>query len=255
MKTNFFDNVYQWKMDRDGHSVKIPAFYYDNSMLNAIYTASTEKVKKLLPAQDMRLLEMMPGRCFVVFTAFEYRACDLDPYNEFSIAFLINHEERQFPALSVALQYLQKHLKLYVWQLPVTTEIARYGGVELYGYPKFLADIKFTKSSANLECNLAEKGKKILTLTGKKLKTSKEDILRYSTFSEKDGIALMANLHINPLEFSQSLSSDSCSLKLYDEHPIGQRLRTLELSDNPVLYQYAPQFEGILFPARNVRDV
>jgi len=51
----------------------------------AVYTASTRRVRRLLPHPAMNPIEMFPGRCMVAFTAYEYRKTDIGPYNEFSI--------------------------------------------------------------------------------------------------------------------------------------------------------------------------
>ena len=65
----------------------------------------------------------------------------------------------------------KRYFTAYVWQLPVTTERARRGGVDMYGYPKFLADISFSREKDALACTLSEGGKNILVLKGQKLQT------------------------------------------------------------------------------------
>ncbi|MDT8273865.1 MAG: hypothetical protein RRA35_11815, partial [Desulfomonilia bacterium] len=81
---NFFKCLDQ--IENRDYDVKLPIFYYDNTAMSAIYTASTRQVKKLLPSDKMYPVEMFPGRSLMVFTAFEYRRTDIDPYNEFSIS-------------------------------------------------------------------------------------------------------------------------------------------------------------------------
>ena len=68
-----------------GMRFKQPVFYYDNTSLTAVYTASTRRVRRLLPHPAMNPIEMFPGRCMVAFTAYEYRKTDIGPYNEFSM--------------------------------------------------------------------------------------------------------------------------------------------------------------------------
>ena len=47
---DFFKGVIQWEMMTKDMSLegKLPVFYYDNTSMTAIYTASTDKVKRLL---------------------------------------------------------------------------------------------------------------------------------------------------------------------------------------------------------------
>jgi hypothetical protein len=43
-------------------------------------------------------------------------------------------------------------------------------------------------------------------------------------------------------------------LKLGKEHPICHALHSIRLAKHPLIYQFSPRGEAILFPSRNVRD-
>ena len=254
MRGELFKGIKQWEFEQAGRNFKLPVFYYDNTSITAIYTASTSKVKKLLPHPAMSPIEMLPGRSMVAFTAFEYRKTDIDPYNEFSIAFLTTFDKSQVPGLTALWQLARRCFTAYVWKLPVTTEIARFGGVELYGYPKFLADITFERGGEWIECRLSEKGEKILALKGKILPTARGKITRFITYSVLDGIPLTANVVVDPLEFAQSRDSQSASLELGAKHAIAKALSEIDLSPNPIVYQFSPVTEAVLFAGRNTMD-
>lgn len=254
MSGELFKGIKQWEFDWEGRKAKIPVFYYDNTTFSAIYTASTSSVKRLLPDKEMKPTEVYPGRCMVAFTAFEYRQTDIDPYNEFSISFLVTKGEPQIPGITGGRQLLQRCFTTYIWQLPVTTEIARVGGVDLYGYPKFIADIDFEREKKWIQCRLSENGKHILTLRGKTMPTSKGKLTRYITYSVMNGITLAANVYMNPTEFAQSALPGSAELEIGTEHSISRTLSGIGLSKNPLLYQYVPENEAILFAGRNLID-
>lgn len=256
MKGEIFKGIKQWEISIKGgeYSGKIPIFYYDNTALHAIFTASTEKVRKYLPHPNMHPVEFSPGRCLVGFSAFEYRDTDIGPYNEFSISIIINWGKKSIPVFGVLKSMFVRTYSAYIWHLPVTTEIAYYGGVELYGYPKFIADIEFIKEKDYTICRLSEKGKHILTLRGKNLSTRKEKFIKYRTYPIKDGIPLLANVLVDPIEYAQSLRGDNATIEIGDSHPICEELRGIELSKSPVLYQYIPLNQTILFGPRNIID-
>ena len=254
MEDDFFEGVVQLDVSAGTFTGRLPIFYYDCTSVTAIFTASTSKVKQYLPHPDMRLIEFVPGRCLVVFTAFEYRRTDIDAYNEFSIACLARFRQMQIPGLSIARHMLKRCFPAYVWHLPVTTEIARAGGVELYGYPKFIADIEFQRPEGWVECRLSEQGTHILTLRGKDLPTAKGKALRYVTYSVKDGTPLMTNVCVNPVEFAQSRSGKAAELEIGAGHSICDELRSIDLGKKPVIYQYSPVNEAILFAGRNLMD-
>lgn len=232
---------------------KLPVFYYDNSSMTAVFTASTKQVRALLPDPQMHPIELMPGRCVVAFSGFEYRDTDIDPYNEFSISFLISYGHRTLPGMHLLRGLASRCFEAYVWKLPVTTEIARWGGVELYGYPKFLADINFKRNAAHTTCTLAEGGKLILSLQGQALEGGPAKPLRYRAYSMKNGIPLCANVYTNPLQYAQTMSPGSASLVL-GEHDIARQLHALDLSSSPLMYQYCPRNELVLFGPRNLMD-
>jgi len=252
---DFFKGVIQWEMMMKDLSLegKLPVFYYDNTAMTAIYTASTAMVRRALPLPDMHPVEVWKGRSLVAFTAFEYRRTDIDPYNEFSISFPITFRKRSIPGLTVLSMMARRYFTAYVWQLPVTTERARKGGVDMYGYPKFLADIVFSHEGNMLVCALSEGGRNILTLKGKKIRTSEEKVNRFKTFSIKDGVPLAANVYMNPIEFGKSISRGAARLTL-GNHDIAGKLREMDLSEKPLFFQYMPVMEAILYGPRNLMD-
>ncbi len=65
----------------------------------------------------------------------------------------------------------KRYFTAYVWQLPVTTERARRGGVDMFGSPKFIADISFSRGQGCAGLHACEGGKNILVLKGQKVQT------------------------------------------------------------------------------------
>ncbi len=254
MSKDFFQGIKQWEFNLEDMLFKLPVFYYDTTTITAIYTASSSKVKKLLPRSEMNPVETSPGRCLVAFVAFEYRQTDIDPYNEFAIAFLITFDKPQVPFITAFTQMFRRRMTAYVWHLPVTTEIARIGGVELYGYPKFIADIEFQKEADQISCHLSENGNKILSLTGTVLPAERGKNSKIITYSVINDIPLVTNIHINQLEFAESRNKQDATLELGSDHSICRQLQKIGLSATPILYQYSPLNQAILFAGRNLID-
>jgi hypothetical protein len=249
---HFFDGIYQWHNTE--YDVRMPIFYYDNLSMTAIYTASTKKLKPLLPVEDMHPVEMFPGRSLIAFSAFEYRRTDIGPYNEFSIAAIITYGKQSIPGITLLSQLVKNSFEAYILYLPVTSELARKGGVELGGYPKFIADIDFEEKNGRLSCELSEKGKRILALSGKKLPTSKGPVARFNIYTHLKNIPLKSNVYLNPIQFSQSYHKDSATLEIGSGHEICNVLKSLDLSRRPKVYQFSPKYEAILFGAKNIMD-
>jgi hypothetical protein len=255
MTSEFFKNTVQWNVEKNGTRVSLPYFYYDNLFMTAIYTASTARVRQLIPHPDLHPIEWNPGRCLVAFTAFEYRKIDDLPYNEVSIAFPILYKEQPIPLLSAVRSLTSSVYNVYVWQLPVTTESARAGGVDLFFYPKFIADIRFLKTTDRITCVLSESGSEILRITGRVILTKRGQVQRYKSFTVDQDTLLSVNTLVNPIEFASSFRRGDVSVEIGKLHPLSQALNELELARHPFSYQFSPSNELILFPAHNVRDV
>lgn len=254
LDNSFFKSVAQWDIALKNYPMKIPVFYYDNTSMTAIFTASTQKIKKYLPHHAMKPLELFPGKCLVAFMAFEYRKTDINPYNEFSISIPISFGKTPVPGFSLLSSMLKKCFTAYIWHLPVTTDIALIGGVEVLGYPKIVADIVFTKEADRLECALSEKGKPIVTMKGKILKTSRGKQMTYRTFSLKNNIPIETHIHVDPVEFAQCRGAGAAEITIGSGHPICDELHDIGLSKTPLVYQYSPLNQAILFFPRSFNE-
>jgi Acetoacetate decarboxylase (ADC) len=113
--------------------------------------ANLAEVNKLLTEKHLTAKEITPGE-----TKLQIIGCDMKivqvvgPYHEVSI---------QVPVESIDASPVEKYAHLF---LPVTTEAARWGGVDVDGFTKFLADIDIVKDHDQANCRLALQGELIL---------------------------------------------------------------------------------------------
>jgi len=248
----FFDGIYQ--QPNAEYNVTLPIFYYDNTSMTALYTASTAKMREHLPS-DLQPVEVYPGRCLAVLSAFEYRRTDIGPYNEFSLATLVTYKKKSLPGLTLAEGMLRNKMHIYILSLPVDSEIARRGGVELAGYPKFLADFSWKSDNRFLSCDVAVQGKPMIRIRGKKLHVSRGRMMHTIIYTKLQDILMKANLYIDPQKFAQSFNRQSVSMEIGNGHELCDILKDLRLSDHPLGYQYSPLSRAILFNSKNIIDV
>lgn len=261
MKGDLFKEIAQVeysKMDPRTKKIdtfKMPILYYDGFCMNALYTASTSLVRQYLPDPQMHPLEIKGGRTLVSITAFEYRKTDIKPYNEFSIAILISYGKKGLPFLSLMSQKFRSCYDMYIWHLPVTTEIARRGGVDLYGFPKFLAGIDFTHGSNKTTCVVSEKKKHIITLEGPVLPVKQGSTIRYNMYPVYQGITVLGRADFLNHQFSETRDTGEVRLTIGDGHPLCSELKSIDLSPKPFLYQYIPSCESVLYGPRNLSEI
>ena len=254
MASEFLNNVIRWKVERKGSERFLPYLYYNIAWIAGIYTASTVKIRQLLPVSKFEPIELYPGRCLVAIAFFDYKELDHEPYRETSISFLVRYRKRTVPVIDVLSMVRSKVFPSYIWKLPVTSEYHCSGGVELYGYPKFMADIDFNMNETLVECTLSASDQMIVKLTGNVLPVSVGHQMRFLTYTGEEGTLIMANAIVNPLQYAESRRKRDLSLKIGSEHEICETLRFIKISLHPLLYQFCPRGESILFPGRNILD-
>lgn len=121
-----------------------PNFYYAMRMVQISMLAPIGSVWDRLP-HGLAPLQPAPGLGLVALTFFAYDACDVDPYNEATVAIAVRPPRHAGLAELDFLQAMQNDTVYgYPLSLPVTTEIARVRGVYGYGLPKWRTDIEIT---------------------------------------------------------------------------------------------------------------
>ena len=255
MTSDFFEGLVRWNVERNGITSPLPFRYFDTLSFAAVYTAATAKVRRLFPHPDLIPIELRPGRCLAVFNVSQHGKTDHEPYNVFNIAFLVSYRRRPVPLVTAAAILRSGVVPSYTWQLPETSEFAVAAGVELYGFPKFMADIQISKDAERVVGSVSVAGVELLRLGGPVLPNQGARQFRYVMYSVQGDSLISANWLCNALEYAASLSKARVDLTIGQGHPICETLRGIELARHPMFYEYVPRSEAILFPPRNMRDV
>lgn len=244
-KQEFFQQIEHLEAPWGGRTIQLPVFYYDAATLSAQFLAPIENVRQLLPSKRLHPLRVTPWHCVVNLSTFEYRASDVGAYNEVSIGIPVMLDEPS-PLFVGTLRQVPETLKVFIVHLPVTTELARDAGIDLAGYPKFLADITFEQNDQWVTCHLREAGQHILTLRGQvgTLKTAPRS--RIQPITTREGYLLRSELVVSEREQVVGKGSSGVQFELGD-HPIAQELKALKLG-KVIGYQYAPRHQATLTP-------
>lgn len=243
--TDFFQQIEHIKSVVGDRSLFFPVFYYDVSTLSVQFLASLEKVQQILPSSRMHPLRITPWHCVVSISAFEYRDCDIGPYNEVSIGIPVVFDAPS-PLFVGTLRQVPVEPKVYIHHLPVTTAIAHEVGVQLAGYPKFLGDITFERDDKWTRCQLKDGGETILTLSSRASLPSRAPRSRMHPITLREDYMLRSELILSEREQLVGQGASEVCLEL-GEHAIAQELRDWKLG-KILAYQYVPQHQAILTP-------
>ena len=249
MEKSFFAGVKieQFELST-GVRIGLPVRYYDWSAIMAHFPVPVSAVRKLLPTSKLKPAQLLPGTAILSMVAMEYRQiADVAPYNEFGIMVPVLYEPTaNIPGLPLLFPHWFRRFGLYVHHLPVTTQAAYDFGVEIWGYPKFVAEISFEDEGRVRRCRLRAGGKDIVTLEVKKLATRARSLNFYS-YTVKEG-QLLRTLIQTQGEFGIARFRGGASFTLGD-HPIAEELQALGIANTTVECLYAPQVQSMLHPA------
>lgn len=250
MHSPFFDDVMRWTW---AGGLRVPLFFPALSAMAAVFTASSAEARRLLPDPRMRPVEVAPGRCLLTVAALEYRESDLGAYHEVAIALPIAFGGVAPAALDALRQGVGKVQSTHVWQLPVTTRTACDAGVDLFGFPKSVAEIGFHREGSRLHCTLGPAGEPVLGLAVDTDDRPGERRLKLRCYTVKEGRTLVSTLVVRQTRFRDHLRRDAARLEL-GSGAIADGLRALSLSDRPIAAQSCADAQAMLFFPRNVID-
>ncbi len=231
-----------------GVRIGLPVRYYEWSAIMAHFPTPVAPVRKLLPTERLKPAQLVPGTAILSMVAMEYRRiADVAPYNEFGIMVPVLYEPSlNIPGLPLLFPHWFRHFGLYVHHLPVTTQAAYDFGVEIWGYPKIVAEICFEDAGRMRRCRLRADGKDVVTLEVVKLPTRARSMDFYS-YTIKDGRLLRTRIQTQG-QFGVARFRGGASYTLGD-HPIAEELRALGMGKTAVECLWAPNVQSMLHPA------
>lgn len=245
MESAFFDEVEQHDVDVTGGTCRVPILYRDVFAVVGVFTAPTLKLRELLPTSKLVPAEMLPGRGLLGFMAADYRDTSIGPYREFIIMVPARYQPRRnTPLLPVLRMSASLSFEVFIWQLPLTSEVGLHAGIDIWGFPKFLADIDFSESDEAVTCALSEEGERILTLEVDKNPARTKTYFDYTIYSVKDGELLRTRVDGISGGLGRSFRPGRARLEV-GEHPLSRRLREIAPGKS-VQTLYVPQGQLIL---------
>jgi hypothetical protein len=214
-------------------AVPLPVAVRDAKTMFATFFVAAAPVRRLFPQTGIRLGEVVPGRTLVSIAAVEHRDSDLGPYNEISVAFPVHiGRGASWPFVGLALDFKAGRAGVYIHQLPVTTAFSCAAGREIWGLPKFLADIELADTPDRRTAILRVEGVHALTLSVKRGGRFRfRDALLHAV-AIRDGRIWKTPFESSAEGFGLKLGGATLEL---GEHAIARELRTLGLPKRPLL--------------------
>ncbi len=223
-----------------GRDLSFDAEYKDFSFFGIELRANHREVKCFLAARQLVPKESAPGETRLQIVGCEMRQVRIaGPYNEVAI---------QVPVEPLDDSPDNRFAHLF---LPVTTEAARWPGVDIYGFPKFIAKISIAKEEAKIFCRLAAEGEQILEF-GMLDKTGPKKKAKWEFYGNRKNQIVKVVFDWEGYFVEETGGDVRFAL---GKHPIAETIGRLLISDEVVRTSIGHNVSGILRkPVRIEKD-
>lgn len=198
-----FYTVPLYKKAYSGGEIDVPICYYDGSNVFAVFAADPAAVDDKLAGTGLIPALRIGRRPLVVVSIYEYRQSSIGPYNEVGVAILVyperfRHSRSVLGWRDVLRRPDCREQGTYIIDLPVTTPDACAAGLEIWGFPKFVAPISFALGGGHFSSTTEDTtdGSTIMELSGAAKPTIKIPAMSLVCYSELDGKPVRSTIEV-----------------------------------------------------------
>jgi hypothetical protein len=138
-----------------GEQVSIPVEVRSAKMVGGIFTAPFTATRRLIEYSGLRPQKVAGTLALVIVSGVQYTDNDLGPYNEISLAIAV---EPLDGAGSGPAALVTGNLTTFIHRLPVNQEFTCAAGRDIWGFPKWVADISFQERATATDVVMIDGG-------------------------------------------------------------------------------------------------
>ncbi|MEH6592813.1 MAG: acetoacetate decarboxylase family protein [Halioglobus sp.] len=250
-KDDAFFQVDQSIVTTSESDVALPMFFYDASSLLSLFHVDAGKLVDVIGDADIEPALDRKGRGIVGLAFYEYRDASIASYNEVGLAAQVvrkGDSHPRFPVLDMARKPSSRKSYSYVLHLPVTTELANAAGLEIWGFPKFVADIPLSNDGRRFNGAVIDPstGTSILTYKGNRGTGLSLPGMDLRFYTKVEGLPM--EIIVNTNYRGHSGTGGNMTLTIGESnHSMAEDLRKLDLdSKNPFFTHMADRFRARL---------
>lgn len=127
--------------------VATPILYFDNSSFMAFFFVNLDRAQTLVAPEGFKAINVGMYKALAGVAFYKYRQTSIGAYNEAGLAVLVAPPQAKLPwspLFSLIRHPDRNRIGFHILDLPVTTPAACAAGREIWGYPKFIAEIGFS---------------------------------------------------------------------------------------------------------------
>jgi hypothetical protein len=226
----------------EGVDLGYPTLFRDGASAAALFVVDSRVAQRLIDPSGFEIAEISPGKGLLAFTCVHYTDTDCGVYEETAQAFFVRRLDRRRAGLASLPgmgRYLSSWRNLlagevasHTWRLQVTTRLSQQCGLQMWGFPKELADIEFVRRDGRAHCSLAMDGRPVFHFSMRARGTRTPKPITSTVYSIHEGAQHVSHLTQSYRETGYSLGGAAIEL---GDHPMSDELRSLGLPKRPLL--------------------
>jgi hypothetical protein len=217
----------------EGAELGYPTLFNEGSTSIGMFVVSSKIANELIADSGFTVAEIAPNKTILNLACVHYTDTECGSYEEIGCAFFVNRylKKRSIPYLSTWLNIIRGRQPSFTWFLPVTAKAALECGIQMWGYPKTIEDIRHHKTDSHTITSLYKDAEEVLRFSvgnngNKAIKPMSNPV--YSIFEQRPHVGYLSQ------QFSDVTYSRAGQLILSD-HPIVEPLRRLGLPKKPLM--------------------
>jgi hypothetical protein len=236
------DEAVPRRFDIEGVELGYPTQFRDGSSAAALFVVDARAAQKLIAGTGFELAEIAPRRGILAFTCVHYTDTDCGVYEETAQAFFVRRLDGRgstfdaFPGVGSYLSswrnLLTGNVASYTWRLQVTTRLSQQCGLQMWGFPKEIADIDFQQRGAEAHCSLSMDDRKVFRFTIPSRGERTPTPITSTVYSIYEGAPHVSYLTQSYRETGYFPGGATLTL---GDHPLADELRSLGLPKRPLL--------------------
>ena len=228
----------------DGIPFEMPVRTQTSPALFAAFTIDSSAARAMLPGQELHPVELF-GRGVLVLAVVNYLDTTIGKYVEFCIGVLCARGYAP-PAAAAAMVFRSRYgTGIYLYDLPVSSEISVKGGVGIWGMPKRKANLDFVIGDDVVSSQYDLDGQLVMRIDIPRPPTATLPFqLNGVGYGDARGLLSKSYTHLR-CKMGMHLRPHTARL-LVGDHPRSEPIKRLDINPHALFTGFAPRIDGVL---------
>jgi hypothetical protein len=230
----------------DGIPFRLPVRTQTSPALFAGFTIDPEAARAILPGQELHPCRIW-NRGVLVFTVVNYIDTTIGRYVEFCIGVLCTRGLRPAPRLLPLAAIPVYGTGVYIYDLPVSTEISVKGGRGIWGMAKRRANLDFVIGGDTVSSQYDLDGQIAIRIDIPKTAPRVPMYMKGMGYGDFRGMMTKSYVYMKgKMGFTVGGGGAGATRLLVGDHPRMDPIRRLDIDPAPLFTGYAPRIDGVL---------